>query len=229
MTEIRSGGIPVTEAVYQSEGKPPLTKKATFHAGKRCGNCLQEGDGARAAEVLTASFGSWEDVRVSGDGTRWLCRACAWSYRATDYRRAIILVKGGTAPEATPLTWASWVSMLRGPIPGDQCLVVPVGGKRVVLPRAQWGQIATDAGPVRWTSRHAKVLSSGLNLLALGVGKSDLPLAGPPYSVVRATADTADAQRIYTLWRAFDPARNDKVMRPFYLRLLGTERERRDG
>lgn len=226
MPETRDRGVPVTEAAYQSEGKPPLTKKAIFQDGKRCGNCLQNKSAARAAEVLTASFGSWEDIRISSDGNRWLCHACAWAYRAVDYRHSITLVENGPVPKATSPTWASWVKALRGPIPGHQCLIVPVGGKRVVLPRAQWGQVATDSGCFRWSGHHAKVLSSGIRLLALGAGKSDLTMPGPPYGLVQ---DAADPQQIYRLWRAFEPARRDKVMLPFYLRLLGTERERRDG
>lgn len=191
---------------------------------RRCGNCLQRAECAKAADVLTWKFGSWDDVQAD-DGGRWLCLPCAWAYREARYRRSISMVHGDALVQwPTPKTWTSM--LLSGPLPLDVALVVPVGGKRVVLPRAQWGKVATDGRTFTWSPRHKRVLEAGVALLQVGASRQSLREAGPPFWLVKEAGERLPIKELHRLWRGFNPARKDKVMLEMYLRLLGTDRER---
>lgn len=216
--------LAVTAVVYQVEGKPPLTKSVAFTQRHRCGNCTQYADCAPAADVLTWKFGSWDDLDADGE-RRWLCQACAHAYRAADYRHKISLIDR----ESRTVRWpgpTELAELLDGPVPDSTALVVPVGGKRVVLPRARWGKIATDSSVFTWRPAHRKQLQIGTQLLDLGVPKGMLARPMPPPAMTREGGQRgADVLR---LWHAFAPAREDKVMMPVYLRLMGTTKERHE-
>lgn len=212
----------VTEVVYQADHKPNLDKPVLFSGLRRCGNCLSERPCAQAARVLSVNFGSWDDIVINADGSRWLCLPCSYAYRSADYRRQITLVCRTTMSAHRP-THVEVQALLAHAIPVDIALVVPVGGKRVVLPRARWGQIACDSHVHTWTRRNSHLLQVGAQLLALGVPKGLLGKSSPPFDLLR---DSPDGERLLALWREFAPARNDKILQPLYLRLLGTERER---
>lgn len=223
MTHATTGTV--TEAVYQSEGKPALTKKVDFHPGRQCGVCRQRRTCAAADAVLTWKFGSWDDVLPDSTGRRWLCAACAHAFRAAPYRRQISLVQRD-ANRAGVVSWPTRQEVrdvLSRSLSPDAALVVPIGGKRVVLPRARWGQVATDATVFVWQARHQLLMRAGAALLALGVPTSALGAESPPFNLLCGR----DGESLLRHWREFAPARTDKVMLPLYQRILGSGPEAR--
>lgn len=198
----------VADVVHRLEGAPPVDKPAPFTAEHVCGNCLHRRLAAPANKVLTSQFGTWDDIAADVNGKRWLCVACAWAYRATGYRRAATLI---TPDHAHHPTWTQLRETLTRPIPHTVAIVVPLSGKRLVLPRAQWGRVAVDGATITWTPALRTQMLAATRLRTLGVIERALPEPSPPFAVLTSTPpDQHDTIR--SLWRVLDPARGDKRM-----------------
>lgn len=214
--------ISVTEALYQALGKPELAKPLVFEEDRLCGNCRQRTAAAPASKALTSRFGSWEDIAVDPGGDRWLCRPCIWAYTSTDLRRKPSTITtdsvGGTTSHHQVRT------LLRGPLPTNTAVIMPIGGKRIVAPRARWGQVVTDAGCITWASRHAKALAAMLELRAFGFGEKSLAEPSPLFHVL-ASVDVSHHQRIYDLWAQLRPVREDKTLCAAFLKMSRDDRD----
>lgn len=209
--------VPVTEALYQSEGKPALDKPGVPREGSPCGSCGRSVPTLPASGVLTSRFGSWDDIAVDPkEGGRWLCVPCAWAYRSVPLRRQVTLVTvDGTVHRPT---WQQVRDLLQKPLPLEQALIVPVSGKRIVAPRADWGKVTADCGPISWTVSHRALLNVAVFLRAAGFGEHHLAAQSPPFEVM-VKIEPGRHAAIRRAWRAFDPARADKVMLPLFQRL----------
>lgn len=214
---MQSTGPSVSEVVYRAEGKPDLGKPVNFDSEARCGNCRQATLVARAASVLTSQFGSWDDVVPDPRGGRWLCKACAWCYRATDLRRAPAVITQKPAAMSKPVN-RTLRATLAGPIPSTTAVIIPLTGKRIVAPRARWGHVTTDFGPMIWRPPHHQMLTAVLRLRELGVGEKALADAAPPWGALRdLTSDEQEEAR--QLWGTLRAARDDKTLLPLLQRL----------
>lgn len=207
---------PVTEALYRAEGKPSLDKAGASRDGLRCGNCLRDTLTVPAGSVLTSRFGSWDDIAVGPDGSRNLCLACAWAYRSVPLRRTVTLVTA--TPSYTHPGAAEVRALLAGPVPPDIALIVPLAGKRIVAPRARWGHVVTDAGPLTWSVSHQRLLKVALRLRAWGFRERGLAESAPPFETL-VDIDIAQHDQVRADWAAFEAARADKTLLGLYLKL----------
>lgn len=216
-------GISVTEAVYQLERNPPVDKPVTFDHEAVCGNCSRFTETAPAGKVLTPQFGSWDTITEATTGGRWLCQPCAWAYRAVPYRRAPTIVTCGTSGEedgkglGARVEWATNADLLDAldhPTDSRTALVIPLSGKKIVLPKAQWGMVATDTKVFRWSPRNRRQLRAAAELRAMKVGEASLAEDSPPFYLLDKTDPTEHA-RIKELWAVLAPVRADKTMLPF--------------
>lgn len=201
----------VTEALYQSHGNPQLDKPVSFDAVHLCGNCQRRRSAAPAGKILTAQFGSWQDVAVDPTGGRWLCLPCAWSYRAADLRRMTTEVSVEGASER--LDTAALRERLSKPLSPNHALIVPLGGKKIVAPRAQWGMLASDHAVLAWSARHSRTLKTIMHLRELGFNEAGLSEPSPPY-VVMVALDYAIHDEVKRLWSEVAWVREDKILKP---------------
>ncbi len=208
--------LPVSAVLHAALGRPGIDKPVTFVPGKSCGSCARVANCCQAATVLTSRFGSWGDIAVASDGSRWLCEACGWAYRASDLRRAMWIIDvDGTA--TTP-TIAEVREALAGPIATSTAIIVPTSGKRIVAPRAAWGTVTSDSGNLRWCRHHHEWLTAATRLRALGVSEAALASPSPPWPVLVATSVEHHAE-IQGHWRRLAPLRADKTLLPLFQRL----------
>lgn len=212
-------GVSVTKAVYQFEGKPSVDKPVTFEHEAVCGNCERQSLTAPAKKVLTSQFGSWDSIIESPAGGRWLCSACAWAYRSVPYRRtpSIITLEETGNGVSGKVEWASkadLVQALSQPTPSNVALSIPLSGKKMILPVARWGMVATDTKVFRWSPRNHRQLQAALELRRMGTGEPALADPSPPYYLFDKT-DPAEHSRIRELWAVLKPVRDDKTMLPF--------------
>lgn len=115
-------------------------------------------------------------------------------------------------------TRAGLVSALSGPVGTDVAICVPLSGKKVVLPTAQWGKVASDARVISWTPRHLRQLRAAVALREMGVGEPDLADDAPPFYLLSRT-DPSEHAEITRMWRVLDPLRSDKTLLPLFLHL----------
>lgn len=215
--------------VWRKLGQPDCGKrepKMKWSLGARCGRCLDKStETALARPALSAQFGSWDEIMATTDGMQWLCRSCAWSYVSMESRRRSYRV---TARGFTPALWPTIAAeLVTGPVPPSVAWSIPVGGKRIVLPRADWGLVATDHMVTPWTAGHADALRSVLQLRAAGVTESDLkssrPLLGygatPEEQMQNAHSwDSLSQWRESVLWQLFV-----KLSRPSRIAVVDVE------
>lgn len=214
-------GTSLSYALYQAAGEPGISKPVSFDKERHCGNCRQTTLCALAKKVLTSQFGSWGDVATDPRGGRWLCLPCAWAYRNIDLRRKPTLMEGTSLSHPTVASLRDTV--LCKQIPATTALVIPVSGKRVVLPRAQWGKVTFDGGAVEWTRRDYTILRTATILREQGVGERELLEPSPPIRLL-LSADPATHDDLFAQWQTLDTLRNDKVRAPLFLTLSRKEK-----
>lgn len=166
------------DIVWTASGRPgcgPKEKTLTWARNGVCGQCVQR-DGREvtlARKVMSHNFGSWDDIATTTDGLQWLCRTCAWAYKDATIRSHVYRIETGGA--VVDLDWPDLVAEIReSQIPTTVAYCVPIGGKRIVLPRTRWGMLATDHGTVHWQAHHARTLCMVCDLRALGCTESAL-------------------------------------------------------
>lgn len=199
------------DVVWRNAGRPDCgskEKSLRWLPQGMCGQCRQR-DGrevALAHKVLSARFGSWDDIIPTTDGVQWLCRACAWAYRDTTARRTLYRV---SAEDSTPISWTSLAdSLLTGQLPDRVAFSAPVGGKRIVLPRLQWGAVVSDHGIVHWHNQHAQVVRMLRSIRAAGCNEHTLLSPQAPIGV--GSTPTVQAE-VAQMWDALTPARRSPL------------------
>lgn len=109
---------------------------------------------------------------------------------------------------------ADLVEALSRPTPSHMAIVIPLSGKKLVLPTARWGMVATDTKVFRWSARNYRQLQAALELRGMGVGEPALADSSPPYYLLDKTSPDQHP-RIKELWDVLAPVRDDKTMLPF--------------
>lgn len=180
---------------------------------------------APAARVLSSQFGSWGDIAVDPSdpkGGRWLCRACGWAYRCVALRHEPTVVTRGREVEHPPYSGLR-EQLSHGTVDPASAYIIPIGGKRVIAPRARWGTVTHDGGSSHWGPAQARLVAAADTLTRYGFGGKMLASPTPPHSVLMRIP-TDEHPRVRRLWRHLDVARADKIMMPLYSRLCRKDR-----
>lgn len=207
----------VSEALYHATANPELGKNAVFSDGI-CGSCLQRTTVAAAARILTSTFGSWDSITADPQtGLRHLCLPCAWAYRHKPLQHHPTIITRGATTYTHP-TGEQLRNALAGPIPGDTAILLPITGKKAVAPRARWGRLTIDSGPIEWTRPLARATQHVIALKRLGFTEPMLTNPAPAPSIFDAL-DIDTWIRAQSTWEALDPIRRDKTLFPVALKL----------
>ena len=137
-----------------------------------------------ALSVVSRKFTDAESWVYGGD---WLCAACGWAYSTAELRRSVYVVDQHR-PARTVVERAELGELLAaGPLPADRMAVVPVRGRRHILPTARWGHVCTDDTAVRWDDAAVALMTDLRWLRTLpGVRAAMLTDPAPPIAVMRA-------------------------------------------
>ncbi|GAB20513.1 hypothetical protein GOEFS_119_00030 [Gordonia effusa NBRC 100432] len=126
------------------------------------------------------------------DGDTWffggdrLCAACAWCYITHELRREVYTITD-TPPSRVVQTRHQLGAQLVGPLTSECAVVIPVRGRRHILPTAQWQHVSTDDTQIRWGEHEAHLLAILRRLRTLpAVRARALNDPVPPIEVVRA-------------------------------------------
>lgn len=109
--------------------------------------------------------------------------ACSWAYRGKGLRSCIGLVT--REPSWCQLSCASAREVLDVALPHDAALIVPLRGRKHLLPSASWGRVSVDDAQLSWTKWDAARLQAVQRLRAQGFGPKMLSAAAPPWPVLR--------------------------------------------
>lgn len=107
-------------------------------------------------------------------------------------------------------------SALSTSLNSTEALIIPLAGKRIVAPRAQWGKVVTDYGVIHWTKRMHLALQAAVTLRELGFNETGLREDSPPF-VVLGGLDVALHDEVRRLWDLMKPIRRDKTLLPLFL------------
>ncbi len=137
-----------------------------------------------ALSVVSRKFTDAESWVYGGD---WLCAACGWAYSTAELRRSVYVVEQHR-PARTVVERAELGELLAaGPLPVDRMAVVPVRGRRHILPTARWGHVCTDDTAIRWDDAAVALLTALRWLRTLpGVRAAMLTDPAPPMTLIRA-------------------------------------------
>lgn len=130
----------------------------------RCGHNLQRYDYyVPVASVASNKFTEWD--RLNGLD---LCAACAWAYSELDNRLSrVVITPEGNLCSLESSQGSEAVLAARS----DVCIVVPVSGKKHVLPYSSWGGICYDQGVISNSLGFASVVAATHYLRSVGVAE----------------------------------------------------------
>lgn len=162
-----------------------------------CCRCGRRDQVLPTRAVVSAKFTGFDQFH-DGEG---LCACCAWSFSAA----ARPMVLSITPMAATMLDTPSLFQCLQHPA-GQAALVVPIGGRKHVLPYAQWGTIRVDDINLSWRTTDAKRLLLVAELRLRGAPALALHEPSPP-SRWLTTQPPSTWESTYQQWRELDPWR----------------------
>ncbi len=218
-------GSRVTTVAYHVLGNPSCDKEVVWEADKQCSLCATADlDCTDTAKLFHLNFSGWDEMRPPGDdGRRWLCRACAWAYKTPLGRRHATIVDAGSgtcefvSPGECGQRLVGWER-----VPPDVAIVVPLGGKRIVFPRARWGTVVTDTGPLpSWGPYLRAMTTSLIELRAIGFNEHALNEPTPPFAVM-TTLTAEQRTRVRSMWRSTNQVRTTKTLYPVLIKLTRT-------
>ncbi len=207
----------VVEVAWRAHGSPSAMVGTLNGLCARCGTADSL---TIVRHVISRNFTAFDDWCVpTGPG---LCRACTWAFRSPMLRTIPHLVV--RFPEMlTPLDTCQLRAQLRGQVPPDVTVVVPLRpGRKHVLSGAAWGHVATDEHRLTWTSDDARRLGLAEQLLALGYRASQLLQPAPPYHQT-ALLPIAEAMWALDAWQDLTPWRTRHVWMAVAARALRAE------
>ena len=192
-------------AAWIAAGRPTPPTAELPEQGEWCCCCGATDVALVAAlSVVSRKFTDADSWVYGGD---WLCVACGWTYGTAELRRSVYLIDQHR-PAHTVVERAELGEMLAaGPLPADRIAVIPVRGRRHILPTARWGHVCTDDTAIRWDDAAVSLLTD-LRWLRTQPGLRAVMLAEPvpPMPVIRALpADQwprlLEAWDALTVWR----------------------------
>ncbi|WP_262338972.1 hypothetical protein [Gordonia sp. CNJ-863] len=166
--------------------EPAVAASDTARGGVWCAACgTDELAMLAATQVVSRKFTDLESWVYGGD---WLCAACAWTYATAELRRTVYVVDQQPPARTVFERPALGRLLAAGPLPADRMVVVPVRGRRHILPTARWGHVCTDDTQVRWDDAAVDLLLALRWLRTLpGIRAVMLTDPAPPIAVLRAT------------------------------------------
>lgn len=169
----------VVHSAWSASGCPTVLQPTGFGDCGRCGASGADlvATGAVVSRTFTG-FDGW--INPYGWG---LCVACSWAYRGKGLRSCIGLVT--REPSWCQLSCASAREVLDAALPHDAALIVPLRGRKHLLPSASWGRVSVDDAQLSWTKGDAARLEAVQRLRAQGFGPKMLSAAAPPWPVLR--------------------------------------------
>jgi len=169
----------VVHSAWSASGCPTVLRPTGFGDCGRCGASGADlvATGAVVSRTFTA-FDGWINPHSWG-----LCAACSWAYRGKGLRTCIGLVT--REPSWRQLSCATAREVLAVALPSDAALIVPLRGRKHLLPSASWGRVSVDDVQLSWTERDAGRLHAVQRLRAQGFGPKMLSAAAPAWAVLR--------------------------------------------
>lgn len=162
----------------------------------RCRRCGSEDQVTPLSAVVSAKFTGFDQMRA-GDG---LCAPCAWAFESKTRQLTMAI----SPHQARVLDAPALFEVLLLPV--RDAVVVPITGRKHVLPYAQWGSARVDDANLAWTQADANRLRVVASLRSRGVPASTLHDPTPPWAWARRNLDlTTTTQRE---WDAIAPWRN---------------------
>ena len=182
------------EVAYRHHAPTEPAAVSTVGVCCRCGQTVPV---RSIGSVVSAKFTGF-DLLGAGDG---LCQGCAWAF-STPARRLVLSI---TATAATLLDTPSLFDSLLRPS-GSSAIVVPLSGRKHVLPYAQWGTVRVDDINLTWQPSDVHRLRIVADLRLLGAPAPSLPAAAPPARWLTSRHPTT-WEAIDRQWRQLDPWR----------------------
>ena len=156
----------------------------------RCARCAADGVAATpTTAVVSRSFTGYDGWAAPAEAG--LCGACAWMYRAGQWRSRMHVVRSAPTPTVAVVSPRGLQRLLSHPLPNDAAVVAPLRpGRKHVLPHAQWGTVAVDDGNLAWQEADVAALTAMNRLRLLGFGAAALSDPAPPWRALRGVPDT---------------------------------------
>lgn len=183
------------QVAYQQHGTAHATKETRLGECRRCGT---RDHLVPVSSVVSAKFTGFDSLG-HGDG---LCPICAWAYSATTRRLTLAI-----SPSAAIVldSVGLFDQLLRPTV--SIALVVPLSGRKHVLPHAQWGTVRVDDINLVWRASDINRLRIVAELRSRGAPTSTLTDPCPSWRWLRTQPEatwTATQQqwRLLTCWRA---------------------------
>lgn len=175
---------PPSWAAWTAAGR---TLDPRAETGGWCACCGVGGRTVPAALVVSRKFTDAQSWVFGGDR---LCEACGWAYATPATRREVFLVDGAPSPQRTVVARTDLGDRLAAaPLSTTQVAVVPVRGRRHILPTAQWGHVCTDDTMLRWDAGAVERFAAMRWLRAeIGAGARALRAPQPPIALLRGSA-----------------------------------------
>jgi hypothetical protein len=177
-----------------------------------CARCGGDTVVADVRSVVSRNFTGWNGwLTPSANG---LCAACAWGYQTAELRRRPFLVTREPAGLRFLQTHDLGGLLKAGALHPGSAVIVPLRGRKHLLPSAAWGSICVDDASLPWTVSDSTLLPVLQELRDVGFGSQMLSCAVPPYAVLRRLPAQVQAT-VIERWTALAPWRQ----RPLWLRV----------
>ena len=151
-----------SRVVWEAEGRPGVTAASTPSLGL-CAACGSTDMGVvSVTDVVSRNFTDWDRFPFDGG---LVCVACGWAFRDAALRTTAQVV----SPDGVVTGWPAALSALSGPLGVDVSVVVPVGGRKHLLPFAGWRSVSTDWGLLPWDRAAVELLGAVKVLRATGM------------------------------------------------------------
>lgn len=164
-----SNSIPPAPSFYAwQESGSPVHKFAEDANQQSCGLCYRQMDKKiSVTKFASEKFTDWDKMQHLS-----LCLSCTWAYTELDNRLKRILI---TPSEILSLEDKSATTQVLHQSSSESfSIVVPVSGKKHVLPYAKWGTLTSDHGAVEWNQHMATIVSAIAFLRSLKVSEKNI-------------------------------------------------------
>lgn len=181
------------DAAYRYLGGSP--KRSSVPLG-RCCRCGQLRPVQPLHRFVSPKFNGWSELR---DGAG-LCASCGWAFASVSKKDPMWISR----KSAAAMTFEQIHDHLLRPLEGI-ALVVPLSGRKHLLPYAQWGTVRVDDINLPWRIGDMRRLQILNELRREGVPASALQETTPPWTWLRHRLHEAELRS--EQWRQLQPWR----------------------
>lgn len=160
-----------THIAYSFLGSPHEKSRLITHDAlcSRCSNQLRKTQAVSLSDVASNKFTDWDRLLDTGKNAL-LCLSCAWAYTDLNNRLARLVI---THDSVLPLSSAEGSSILFNTQQIQEIsIVIPVSGKKHVLPYAEWGNLVHDHGFLPWSGALLNQVAATHYLRSVGVSEN---------------------------------------------------------